>query len=137
MAAAVIPTRLRRLGTANAIGSAERGEPRPGRALRLAVTGATIATGVAGFASIALVAVIPRIIYAGYLGWGDLPGLLEVWVRAPALLLISTVALAVLVASYWRRGWWADPQRWTRGAFVAAAIVVTAMLVSWRMIGVA
>jgi CubicO group peptidase (beta-lactamase class C family) len=137
MAAEVIPTPLRRLGAAHTNGSAERGEPSLGRALRLAVTGATVATGVAGLASIALVAVLPRIIYSGYIGWGDLPTVLEVWVRAPALLLVATVALAALVGWNWRRGWRADGQHWTRGALIAAAIAVVVMLVSWQMIGVA
>jgi hypothetical protein len=137
IAAAVIPTPLRRLGTAYPNSPNESGEPARGRALRLAVTGATIATGVAGLASIALVAALPRITYSGYIGWADLPTLLEVWVRVPTLLFVSTVALAVLVAWYWRRSWRADRQHWTRSALIAAASVVTVMLASWQMLGVA
>jgi hypothetical protein len=51
--------------------------------------------------------------------------------------LVSTLALAVLAAAYWRRAWRADRQRWTRSALIAAGVVVTGMMASWQLIGIA
>ena len=137
MLAAVLPTPLRRLGWAHTPRPTEPAGTTPGRAMRIAVATAAIATSVAGLASIVLVALFPRIIYAGYLGWTDLPAFLAVWVRAPAALCISTLALAALAAAHWRRAWRTDRQRWTRSALIAAGLVVTGMLASWQLIGLA
>ena len=137
MLAAVLPTPLRRLGWAHPPRPTEPAGTTPGRAMRIAVATAAITTSVAGLASIVLVALFPRIIYAGYLGWTDLPAWLAVWVRAPAALFVSTLALAALAAADWRRAWRTDRQRWTRSALIAAGLVVTGILASWQLIGLA
>jgi hypothetical protein len=137
MLVAVVPSPLRRLRWAHTHRPDQLRDTSPGRAIRVAVASAAVATGVSGVASIALVALFPRIIYAGYLGWEDLSVWQEVWVRAPVALIVSTVALAALAAGYWRRAWRTDRQHWTRSALIAAAVVVTAMLASWQMIGLA
>ena len=114
MLAAVLPTPLRRLGWAHPARPSEPAGTTLGRAMRIAVPTAAITTSVAGLASIVLVALFPRIIYAGYLGWTDLPAWFAVWVRAPGALFVSTLTLAALAAADWHRTWRTDRQRWTR-----------------------
>jgi hypothetical protein len=107
-----------------------------GRAITLAAGGTAIAVSLSGLAAIALVALIPRVIYMGYVGWLDLPTWQEIWLRAPLALILSTVALAALTAVTWRRARPADPLPWAAGALLAAALVEITLLASWHLIGV-
>jgi hypothetical protein len=107
----------------------------PRRPVAVAATGAAIATSLCGLASILMLALLPRIIYAGYIGWADMAIWQEIWMRAPLALAVSTVVLAGLTA--W--GWWNDrrtgPPLWIQSALIAAALLEISLLASWHLIG--
>ncbi len=94
---------------------------------------AAVAVSVSGLASIAMVAVLPHVIYTGYVGWLDLATWQE-WLRAPLALALSTVALAALTTN-WRHAQRTGQQHWVRPTLIAAALMRIALLASWHLIG--
>jgi CubicO group peptidase (beta-lactamase class C family) len=137
MLAAVVPSRLRRVGRGHPHPSEERVAPGSGRAIGLATAGAAIAASLCGLVAIASLVFVPRIIYAGYLGWLDLPMWQEIWMRTPLALAVSTVTLAVLTAATWRHARPTDPPRWVPSALIAAALIELSFLATWDLIGIA
>jgi CubicO group peptidase (beta-lactamase class C family) len=109
--------------------------PAPGRAVAALVNGLTVAGSLSGLASIGLLVALPRLIYAGFLGWFDLPLGFKLILHAPLGLAVCAVALAVLALPAWRRGWWSRAERWQYTALTAAALAETALLAGWRLIG--
>jgi hypothetical protein len=99
------------------------------------VNGLTFAGSLCGLASIGLLVAMPRLIYAGFLGWFDLPFGFKLILHAPLGLAVSAVAQAVLVVPVWRRGWWGCGQRWHYTAVAVAVLAETALLAGWRLIG--
>jgi CubicO group peptidase (beta-lactamase class C family) len=114
---------------------AEARAPVPGSPTAAAASGLAIAGSLCGLASIGLLAAIPRLIYSGFLGWLDLPIGFKLLAHAPLGLAVAAVALALLAIPAWRRGWWGRGQRWHYSALVVAALVETALLAGWRLIG--
>ena len=70
------------------------------------MSGLTVVGSLSGLASIGLMVVMPRLIYAGFLGWFDLPLGLKLILHAPHGLAVCAVAPAVLAVPAWRRSWW-------------------------------
>src|SRR5699024_87807 len=79
---------------------------RPGRVLTtsLSVVAALVALAVLG-----AVAAMPTVVDVGFLGWVDFPVPVRLALHAPLLLALATIALAGLLATGARRGWWATP----------------------------
>jgi CubicO group peptidase (beta-lactamase class C family) len=136
MLAAVILLPLRRLRLVHRHPPAEPVGPGARRALGRAAATAAIVVSLSGVASIIMVAVLPRIIYTGYVAWLDLATWQEIWFRAPVTLALSTVALAALTAAGWRHARRKDPQLWIRGVLILAALVEISFLAAWHLIGV-
>jgi CubicO group peptidase (beta-lactamase class C family) len=105
------------------------------RAAGTAATVLIIAASLCGLASIGLIAAIPRLIYAGFLGWLDLLPAQKLLMHAPLGLAVCAAALAVLAVPAWRQGWWERGQRWHTTALIVAALAETALLAGWRLIG--
>jgi hypothetical protein len=110
------------------------GAARPGRAA-LVANGLLILGSLCGLASIGLLVAVPPLIYSGYLGWLNLPLGLKLALHAPLGLAVVTMALAVLAIAAWRRGWWERVQWWRFASLVIAGLIETALLVSWRLVG--
>jgi hypothetical protein len=111
--------------------------PVPRRAAVFAVSALATATSLCGLASIAVLAVFPRMIYSGFLGWLDLAVWQRLLLHAPLGLLVCTVALAAMAVWGWRQGWWRGRQRWLHSALIAAALVEISFLAAWGLIGLA
>jgi CubicO group peptidase (beta-lactamase class C family) len=135
MLAAVILLPRRRLGRVHQHRPVEPVAPESGRAIGLAATSAAVAVSLCGLASIVMVALVPRIIYTGYVGWFDLATWQEIWSRAPLALALSTVALAALTIANWRHAQRTGRRHWVRPALIAAALIEIALLASWHLIG--
>jgi hypothetical protein len=123
-----IARRLRREGQPAA-------SPAPRRPMVTAAGGLAVLGSLCGLASIGLVIAIPRLIYSGYLGWLPVPLGQKLLFHAPLGLAVCAVALAILAIPAWRQGWWRRGQRWLYTALVVAALAETALLASWRLIG--
>jgi hypothetical protein len=109
--------------------------PAPGRAAAVAASGLAVVGSLCGLASIGLLVALPRLIYAGFLGWLDVPPGLKLLLHAPHGLAVCGVALAVLTILAWRQRWWGRSQRWHFTALATAALAETALLAGWRLIG--
>lgn len=107
------------------------------RGVAVAITkGLIITVSLCGLASIALLAAIPRLIYSGFLGWLNLPTDWKLLVHAPLGLAVCTAAMVGLSIPAWRQAWWMRGQRWHYTVLVLAALIETALLSSWRLIGI-
>jgi len=133
-AVTLVPLRRRVLRGHRAADSAA---PRSGgRAIAPGTGSLAIAVSLSGLAAIALVALLPRVIYMGYVGWLDLPTWQEIWLRAPLALTLFTVAFAAVTAATWRRARHTNALPWAAGALIAAALIEITLLASWHLIGV-
>jgi hypothetical protein len=113
-------------------------EPRsggPGIATTIGSNVLMIVTSLCGLVSIGMLAIIPRLIYSGFLGWLALPIGQKLLFHAPLGLAVCTFMLMVLAVLAWRKGWWGRGQRWHYTALVVAALAETALLAGWRLIG--
>jgi CubicO group peptidase (beta-lactamase class C family) len=119
--------RLRRHGPPDA--------PAPRRATALAADGLAVVGSLCGLASIGLLVALPRLIYAGFLGWLDVPTGLMLLLHAPLVLAVCAVLLAGLTIPAWRQRWWGRGQRWHYTALATAALAETVLMVGWRLIG--
>jgi CubicO group peptidase (beta-lactamase class C family) len=109
--------------------------PAPRRPVVTAAGGLAVLGSLFGLASIGLVIAIPRLIYSGYLGWLPVPLGQKLLFHAPLGLALCAVALVALAIPAWQQGWWRRGQRWLFTALAVAALVETALLANWRMIG--
>jgi hypothetical protein len=107
----------------------------PGGAWARVASGLAAAGSALGLASIGLVAAIPRLIYAGYLGWLNLPAWQKLLFDAPLGLALCAVGLGALAIPAWRRSWWSTGQRVLYTALTIAALTEAIMLGAWRLIG--
>jgi CubicO group peptidase (beta-lactamase class C family) len=116
--------RRRRGATAEAVA-------RPSR--RVVALGVLTSVFVLGGA--AIVAVVPGMVDAGFLGWLPLPLVVRLALHAPlALAVLAAVAAVVALAAWGQRRW----SNWARIRFTAlaiAAVVVALQLGAWRLIG--
>jgi CubicO group peptidase (beta-lactamase class C family) len=114
---------------------AEVHSPAPRRALVIVAGGLAVVASLCGLASIGLLVVIPRLVYSSFLGWLTLPLGQKLLFHAPLGLALCAVALVALAIPAWQQGWWRRGQRWLFTALAVAALVETALLANWRMIG--
>ncbi len=116
--------------------SVEGQQREAGRSTGTAVAALAAATSLCGLAALTLLVVYPRIVYSGYLGWLDVPGLQKLWLRSPLWLAIFAVAMTVLAVPSLRHRW-RDRDRWLQDGLIAAAAIEVTFLASWGMIGIA
>jgi CubicO group peptidase (beta-lactamase class C family) len=114
------------------------GSPGEGRTARpwrrLAAAVATL-VAVLVLATVALIAVLPRLVDTGFMGWLDFPVALRLALHLPFALVIAGGCLVALGGVGWGRGWW-SPVRWSRlTAMVAASVALTIQLVAWGLVG--
>jgi CubicO group peptidase (beta-lactamase class C family) len=107
----------------------------PWRRSTLIASGLAALASLCGLASIGLLIAIPRLIYSSFLGWLTLPMGLKLLLHAPLGLAVCTIVLTALAIQAWRQGWWQRGQSWLFTALVVAALAETALLASWRLIG--
>ena len=120
--------RLRRQGI-------EAYSSRSGRAGVITANSVVVLGSLCGLVSIGLLVALPRLIYSGFLGWLAVPIWQKLLLHTPLGLAVCAVALVVLAVPAWRQRWWTLGQRWHYMALVLAALVETALLAGWRLIG--
>jgi CubicO group peptidase (beta-lactamase class C family) len=109
-------------------------EPRPGgwRAVAATVAGAT---ALVALAVVALLAWLPQLVDAGFLGWLELPPAERLALHLPLAVAVLGPATAALVAAGWIRGWWPSAVRLQYTALAVAAVALGALLAGWHLIG--
>jgi hypothetical protein len=84
---------------------------------------------------VAALAAIPGVIDAGFLGWLELPGVVRVAYHLPLAIAVVAIALVVLAAGAWARGWWRPRSAPRYVALTVAVVLFAAQLVAWRLVG--
>ncbi|MBI3749849.1 MAG: beta-lactamase family protein [Chloroflexi bacterium] len=104
-----------------------------GRRLLLGIAGTLTAVLMIG--AIALVAAIPGLADAGFLGWLNFPSAQRLLLHLPFGLTVAASGLAILAVTGWTKGWWprADPLR--HALLVLASLAVVSQLAGWQLIG--
>jgi hypothetical protein len=121
-------------------GALARAARRPARrrtAARRRAVAATVAgaTALAILANTALLAWLPGLVDAGFLGWLELPPAELLALHLPLAVVVLGAATAVLVAFGWIGRWWSKAVRLQYTGLAVAAIAVGALLVGWDLVG--
>ena len=105
---------------------------RPGRVI---TTSVSVVAALVALAVLGAVAAMPALVDVGFLGRVDFPVPVRLAVHAPLLLTLATIALAGLLATGARRGWWATPVRPRDVALVVGLAVLSVQLGAWHLVG--
>jgi len=110
--------------------------PRPAtsRGRRVAATLAA-ATSLVVLAAVALLAWLPGLVDAGFLGWLELPPAERLALHLPLAVAVLGAATAALVAAGWIGRWWPRAVRLQYTALALAAVGLGALLAGWHLIG--
>jgi CubicO group peptidase (beta-lactamase class C family) len=129
VAGILVAIRRRRPDRIDRVGEGARARP-GGIVLLLGVL-----TMVAILACVALVAAIPGLVDAGFVGWIAFPLPARAVFHLPLAIAVLATALGVVVAGAWLRRSWATTDLVRYGALATAAIALALQLAAWRMIG--
>ena len=102
------------------------------RGVAATVTGAT---ALVVLAAVALLAWLPGLVDAGFLGWLELPPAERLALHVPLAVAVLGACTAALVAAGWIGRWWPSAVRLQYTALAVAAIALGALLASWDLIG--
>jgi CubicO group peptidase (beta-lactamase class C family) len=83
----------------------------------------------------AIVAVLPGMVDAGFLGWLPLPLVVRLALHVPLVLAVLALAVVVVALAAWRRRRWSHVERIGFTALAVAAMAVALQLGAWRLIG--
>jgi hypothetical protein len=92
-------------------------------------------TAVFALLTIALIAVVPRLVDSGFLGWLELPLALRLILHLPLALAVASGCLAALIVAGWARDWQTPAIQLRYAALAAAGVVLTTQLAFWNLIG--
>jgi CubicO group peptidase (beta-lactamase class C family) len=102
---------------------------------RLLTGAAATITALLALGTITILALVPRLVDSGFLGWLDLPLALRLILHLPLALTVATCCLAVLTAFGWARGRRTPAIQPRYAALVVASVALTAQLALWHLIG--
>jgi hypothetical protein len=93
------------------------------------------ATAVVVLAAVALLAWLPGLVDAGFLGWLELPPAERLALHLPLAVVVLGASTAALVAVGWIGRWWPIAVRLQYTALAVAAVALGALLAGWDLIG--
>ena len=93
------------------------------------------ATALVVLAVVALLAWLPGLVDAGFLGWLELPPAARLALHLPLAVAVLGASTAALVAAGWVRRWWSSAVRLQYAALAVAAITLVPLLAGWHLIG--
>ena len=86
-------------------------------------------------ATVALIAWLPGLVDAGFLGWLELAPTVRLALHLPLTVVVLGASTAALVAAGWIGRWWPTAVRLQYTALALAAVALDALLVGWHLIG--
>ena len=129
IAAAARALRRRRLP------SAPSGVPATTRRWRWIATAVAMLTALMALATVALLAWMPALVDAGFLGWLTIPLAERLALHLPLALTGAAACLVVLAIAGGRGRWWSRGEMLQYGALATATAAVVVQLAAWRLIG--
>ena len=93
------------------------------------------ATALLLLAAVALLAWLPGLVDAGFLGWLELPPAERLALHLPLAVAVLGTSTAALVAAGCIGRWWPRAVRLQYSALAVAAVAVAALLAGWHLIG--
>jgi CubicO group peptidase (beta-lactamase class C family) len=93
------------------------------------------ATALVVLAAVALLAWLPGLVDAGFLGWLELPPAERLALHLPLAVAVLGASTAALVAAGWIGRWWPSAVRLQYTALAVAAVALGALLAGWHLIG--
>ena len=102
------------------------------RAVAATVAGAT---ALVVLAAVALLAWLPGLVDAGFLGWLELPPAERLALHLPLAVAVLGASTAALVAAGWIGRWWPSAVRLQYTALALVAVALAALLAGWHLIG--
>jgi CubicO group peptidase (beta-lactamase class C family) len=93
------------------------------------------ATALVVLAAVALLAWLPGLVDAGFLGWLELPPAERLALHLPLSVAVLGAGTAALVVSGWIGRWWSSAVRLQYAALAVAAVSVGALLAGWHLVG--
>lgn len=93
------------------------------------------ATALLVLATVALLAWMPGLVDAGFLGWLDLSLPERLALHLPLAVIVLGASTVALVAAGWIRRWWSSAVRLQYAALAVAAIALGALLAGWQLVG--
>jgi CubicO group peptidase (beta-lactamase class C family) len=92
-------------------------------------------TAVLALATIAVIALVPRLVDTGFLGWLEVPLALRLILHLPLALTVASGCLAGLIVVGWARGWRTPAIQLRYTALAVVSVALTAQLAFWNLIG--
>ena len=92
-------------------------------------------TAMLSLATVGLIAWMPGLVDAGFLGWLHFSLAERVAMHLPLALAVLTACAVALIARGWAAGWWSKVMRTLYGAVAGAALVLVLQLATWGLIG--
>ena len=102
---------------------------------RLLTGAAATLTAVLALGTIAILALVPRLVDSGFLGWLEFPLAERLILHLPLALAVASGCLVVLTVLGWARAWRTPAVQWRYAALVAVSVTLTAQLAVWHLIG--
>jgi CubicO group peptidase (beta-lactamase class C family) len=104
---------------------------------RWRVVAATVAgaTALVVLGAVALLAWLPGLVDAGFLGWLELPPAERLALHLPLAVAVLGASTTALVAAGWIGRWWPSKVRLQYTALALAAVALSALLAGWDLIG--
>jgi CubicO group peptidase (beta-lactamase class C family) len=93
------------------------------------------ATALLVLAAVALLAWVPGLVDAGFLGWLELPPAQRLALHVPLAVAVLGASTAGLVAAGWIGRWWRSAVRLQYTALAVAAVALAALLAAWDLVG--
>ena len=93
------------------------------------------ATALVVLAAVALLAWLPGLVDAGFLGWLELPPAERLALHLPLAVTVLGASTAALVAAGWIGRWWSNAVRLQYASLAVAAVALGALLAGWHLIG--
>jgi hypothetical protein len=90
---------------------------------------------VLALATIAVIALVPRLVDTGFLGWLEVPLALRLILHLPLALTVASGCLAGLIVVGWARGWRTPAIQLRYTALAVVSVALTAQLAFWNLIG--
>jgi hypothetical protein len=105
------------------------------RRWRRLVAGLGLVTTILILGSTALLALEPRLVDAGFVGWLDLPLAQRLALHVPLALCVVGGGTVAVVLAGWVRRWWRGAVLARYAALAAATLAVVAQLGAWSLVG--
>jgi CubicO group peptidase (beta-lactamase class C family) len=94
-----------------------------------------ILTSLFGLLSLVMIAMMPNIIYSGFLGWLEVPLRQKLLMHAPLAFMLAGTGFLILSVPAWRQAWWPRGERIYYLVFGLASVAALVFLGYWGLIG--